>query len=243
MASWEDEDFESPDIGTAKVPDRWEGEDEDNDDVKDNWEDDDEENKEPEQAKLSVEKKKKKPLAERLKEKEEAKKQKKKELEESLKAAEEQEDPDMTPEERLAEKIRKQKLIEEADLRIAKETFGISDDVPPVKTIDSFEPSNKDEFAEFQKMLAEKITKYESRAEYAVFLEGLCRDVCAGMDADDIKRISSTLNLLASEKIKVTKAGKSKKKSGKKPVASVKAGKRDDILDYDNQFDDFDDFM
>jgi len=114
-----------------------------------------------------------------------------------------------------------------------------------VKTIDRFEPSNKDEFTELQKMLVEKITKYETRVEYPSFVEGLCRDICAGMDAEDIKRISSTLNLVATEKIKVAKAGKSKKKSGKKSLsaASVKAGKRDDFLDYDNQFDDFDDFM
>ena len=30
-----------------------------------------------------------------------------------------------------------------------------------MKTIDNFEPTSKDDFAEFQKMLVEKITKYE----------------------------------------------------------------------------------
>ena len=38
---------------------------------------------------------------------------------------------------------------------------GITDDATDVKTIDKFEPSNRDEFADFQKMLVEKITKYE----------------------------------------------------------------------------------
>jgi len=40
------------------------------------------------------------------------------------------------------------------------------------------------------------------------------------MDAEDIKRISSTLNLVATEKIKVAKAGKSKKKIRKEIVIS-----------------------
>ena len=40
-------------------------------------------------------------------------------------------------------------------------TTGISEDTAAVKTIDRFEPSNKDEFTELQKMLVEKITKYE----------------------------------------------------------------------------------
>ena len=30
----------------------------------------------------------------------------------------------MTPEERLAEKLRRQKMVEEADFELAKETFG-----------------------------------------------------------------------------------------------------------------------
>lgn len=31
----------------------------------------------------------------------------------------------MTPEERIAEKLRRQKLVEDADFELAKETFGI----------------------------------------------------------------------------------------------------------------------
>lgn len=38
---------------------------------------------------------------------------------------------------------------------------GITDEGPKIMTLDKFEPSNKDDFAEFQKMLVEKITKYE----------------------------------------------------------------------------------
>lgn len=39
--------------------------------------------------------------------------------------------------------------------------------------------------------------------------------------------------------------GKTKKKAGKKTLAgaSAKAGRKDDFLDYDNQYDDYDDFM
>ncbi|XP_065059681.1 eukaryotic translation initiation factor 3 subunit J-like [Rhopilema esculentum] len=244
MASWEDEDFE-PSVGDlkGKPSDKWEGEDEDDDAVKDNWEDEDEEEETQETMKV-VEKKKKKPLAERIKEKEEAKMKKLKELEEALKNEDDIDDQDLTPEERLAEKIRKQKLIEEADLLIAKDTFGVTD-LPEKKTFDNFEPDTKEEFTEFQNLLVEKITKYEGKAEYTSFLEGLCRDCCAGIEVADIKRIATTLNALATEKAKIAKPAKTKKKGGKKTLvgASAKASKRDNFLDYDNQFDDFDDFM
>eukprot|EP00112_Aurelia_sp_Birch-Aquarium-sp1_P010941 Seg2312.3 transcript_id=Seg2312.3/GoldUCD/mRNA.D3Y31 product="Eukaryotic translation initiation factor 3 subunit J" protein_id=Seg2312.3/GoldUCD/D3Y31 len=245
MATWEDEDFE-PSLGKGiGGTDKWEGEDEDDDSIKDNWEDEDEEAEKQSAETQVVEKKKKKPLAERIKEKEEAKLQKKKEMEEAMKAMEEKDDDDLTPEERLAEKLRKQKLQEEADLLIAQETFGISEaELPGKKTIDNFEPSSKDDFAEFGRLLAEKVTKYESSPEYTAFLEALCRDCCAGMDANDIKRISTTLNVLATEKTKVAKGGKAKKKTTKKALvgASTKT-RKDDFMDYDNQFDDFDDFM
>lgn len=39
-------------------------------------------------------------------------------------------------------------------------------------------PSSKDDFTEFGKLLKEKITQYEKSLHYAGFLEALLRDVC-----------------------------------------------------------------
>lgn len=46
----------------------------------------------------------------------------------SLKLEASEETKDLTPEEQLADKLRLQKLQEEADLELAKETFGEHDD-------------------------------------------------------------------------------------------------------------------
>lgn len=239
MASWDDEDFD-PDVKGFKQVDKWEGEDEDNDNVKDDWEDEDEEIKAA--PKPAAETKKKKiPLAEKIKQREEAAKEKL-----MKKQEEEQEDnfEDMTPEEQAAEKLRRQKLVEEADLLIAQETFGVPADViPGQKTIDTFNPSSKEEFNEFSRLLTEKITKYESRPEFTVFIETLVRDCCAGMEPDDIKRVSTTLNVLATEKLKALKGGKAKKKTGKKALVGASAKAKDDFTAYGDAYDDFDDFM
>jgi translation initiation factor 3 subunit J len=105
----------------AVVPtDKWEGEDED-DDIKDSWdkESDDEDSKSSDGGK-AVQRKKKKKLADILAEKEATKmtdaEKKAAELE-AKKAAE-------TPEGKLAEKMRRQKLDEIENLQIAKEMMG-----------------------------------------------------------------------------------------------------------------------
>ncbi|GBN86899.1 hypothetical protein AVEN_158649-1 [Araneus ventricosus] len=119
-ADWENEDFE-PVLKKPVVSDKWEGEDED-DDVKDNWDDEEEEGKEekPDQNMVAVQPKKKKSLAQIIAEKEE---KKRKEVEEKMKLLEVNK-KELTPEERLAHKLKQQKLQEEADLQLAKETFG-----------------------------------------------------------------------------------------------------------------------
>jgi len=242
MASWEDEDFD-PDVKVFKASDKWDGEDADDNDVKDDWEDEEEEKVEAKP--VVVEKKKKIPLAEKIRLKEEAKKEKMKQMAEAGADRKEDNFEDMTPEEQAAEKLRRQKLVEEADLLIAAETFGVTPDViPGQKTIDNMNPSSKEEFNEFQRLLTEKITKYETKPEYVVLLESLFRDCCAGLDPDDIKRISTTLNVLATEKVKVLKGGKTKKKTTKKALAGGSAKtKKEDYASYGDQFDDFDDFI
>ncbi|XP_077988807.1 eukaryotic translation initiation factor 3 subunit J-A-like isoform X3 [Glandiceps talaboti] len=240
MADWDAEDFD-PEAGlnAAAAGDKWEGEDED-DDVKDSWDvesDDEDKNKNEDGDGKALQVKKKKPLAQRIKEKEE---QKRKEMEER-RAREEAEKEEMTPEEQAAERLRQQKLVEDADFELAKEAFGIKEEEMGKVTIDSIKPSSREDFDELCKMLTEKLTQYEKSPHYVPFLENLYRDTCLGLEADDVKRLGSTISVLGNEK---AKAGKAKGKTKKKKGAVIKStSKRDALEDYSQYGDEYEDFM
>jgi len=238
---WDDEGFEPP-AQKIMSNDRWEGEDED--DVKDNWDDieDDEAEDKPAQngeANAAVPKKKK-TLKEKIAEREEKKRleqeQKRKELEEEESARQ------LSPEEMAAEKARQRQLQEESDLLLAVETFG---GVPGDATrgqIDAMEPSSKDDFDKFEELLRAKIAKYEKSPHYVPFLENLFRQLSVDLEADDIKRLGSTLTALSNEKARQQKGAKGKHK--KKQKASLVVGKdTDDVLAEAGGYEEYDDFL
>ncbi|XP_031702728.1 eukaryotic translation initiation factor 3 subunit J-B [Anarrhichthys ocellatus] len=243
MADWDAETFEpeEPNKKAASM-DKWEGED-DEDDVKDNW-DDEEEEKEKKAEMKKKEKKvsEKKKLSEKIKEKENQLKK-----EQELKKKELEDEEELAPEEELAEKIRVKKLQEDADLELAKDTFGVSSTSNSVTGIDAMCPSSKDDFTEFEKLLKEKISPLEKSEHYSNFLDSLFRELCISLEVEDLKKVSNSLTALLSEKQKQEKQNKGKKK--KKGVVAgggLKAQLRDD-LDY-AEFDggyaqDYEDFM
>ncbi|XP_027321428.1 eukaryotic translation initiation factor 3 subunit J [Anas platyrhynchos] len=246
--SWDADSFEVVEpVAKRLVPgvaagDRWAGEDEE-DDVKDNW-DDEEEEEEAKETEIKQEPKvsEKKKIAEKIKEKEKQQKKKQEELKKRLEAPEEHRE--LTPEEQLADKLRLKKLQEESDLELAKETFGVNNTCG----IDAMNPSSKDDFTEFGKLLKEKITQYEKSLHYASFLEALVRDVCISLEIDDLKKITNSLTVLCSEKQKQEKQSKAKKKKkGVVPGGGLKATMKDDLADYggyDGEYvQDFEDFM
>ncbi|GIY24605.1 eukaryotic translation initiation factor 3 subunit J-A [Caerostris darwini] len=230
---WENDDF-VPTLKKPVVTDKWEGEDED-DNVKDNWDDEDEEKEKEkeeksEQTVVATQPKKKKTLAQAIAEKEE---KRRKEIEEKMKLLE-IEKKDLTPQERLAHKLKQQKLQEEADLQLAKETFGITDE--PVTGIDQMIPSSREDFDTFRKLLVDKISQNESAPHFYSFLEELCRDLCLNLPPDEIKKITGTLNAIANEKVKAQKAKAGKKKSKK---ATLNLGKDDfTIMDFADEYED-----
>ncbi|XP_033258707.2 LOW QUALITY PROTEIN: eukaryotic translation initiation factor 3 subunit J-like [Orcinus orca] len=213
--------------------DRWEGDDED---VKDNWDDDDDDKKKEAEVKPEVKISEKK-KTEKIKEKGW---QRKKRQEEIKKRLEEPEEPKvLTP-----DKLRLKKLQEESDLELAKETFGVNN---TVYGIDAMNPSSRDDFTEFGKLLKDKITQYEKSLYYASFLEALVRDVCISLEIDDLKKITSSLTVLCSEKQKEEKQSKAKKKKkGVVPGGGLKATMKDHLADhggYDGGYvQDFEDF-
>lgn len=82
----------------------------------------------------------------------------------------------LTTEEKLAEKLRLQKVQEEADLLTAMETFGVTD--KDRTGIDAMNPTTKTEFTEFSDALSKKIGQYKSSEEFVGFVEKLVQDVC-----------------------------------------------------------------
>uniref|UniRef100_G1Q778 Eukaryotic translation initiation factor 3 subunit J n=3 Tax=Myotis TaxID=9434 RepID=G1Q778_MYOLU len=246
--SWDADTFSVEDpvrkvgAGGTAGGDRWEGEDED-EDVKDNWDDEEEEKKEEAEVKPEVKISEKKKITEKIKEKE---RQQKKRQEEIKKRLEEPEETKvLTPEEQLADKLRLKKLQEEADLELAKETFGVTN---TVFGIDAMNPSSREDFTEFGKLLKDKITQYEKSLYYASFLEALVRDVCISLEIDDLKKITNSLTVLCSEKQKQEKQSKAKKKKkGVVPGGGLKATMKDDLADYGGYdggyVQDFEDFM
>nr|SVE75566.1 EOG090X0OQM [Daphnia dolichocephala] len=234
------EDFE-PSVpvpaATAIVSDKWEGEDED-EPVKESWEDEETENKPAEikTAPTATKKKSSKRLEEKIAEKE----RKSKEDAEARRALLEE---NMTPEERIAEKLRRQKLVEESDFEMAKETFGISDTVPADGSIDHASPSSKEEFAEFKNVLVKKLQSLSSKTNYNDFIEDFIKDICIGLEVDVLKKVSLTSKSLHEEKLKMVKAATKGGKKGKTKVAlKMDKGVVDNFGD-DFGGGDYDDFM
>jgi translation initiation factor 3 subunit J len=204
------------------VGDKWEGEDEE-EDVKDNWDDDDEDKSEsqgsedkPKPPSMS----KKKLLAQKIAEKE----AKSRAPPRVLTAAEE-----------ISEKLERQRLQEESDLLLAKEAFGISENATG---LDALPLSTKEDFEAFKKTLVARLQQVERSPNYVPFIEAAFRDICASMDPDDIKRLSSNLNTLWNEKVKAMKGPKAKKGKGKGGLKVERSA-----MDFDGgaDYNDFDD--
>jgi len=247
MAAWDDEEF---DVNKAGVTDKWDGEDEDDDDLMDNWDDEGDEDatKNKDNVPASQPKKKMTRL-ERIAEKE-AKKKEEFEAKKREMQAEEDRIKELSPEEQLEEKLKNQRLQEESDLELAKEAFGVTEVIkeviPGQKTIDNFNPTDREEFIELSNMISKKLITYEHKIEYSTFLENMFRDCCAGVDPEDIKRISNSLNILATEKLKLTKAatkGGKKKAAAKKNTLSTGKGVKNDMAYDDDYYNEYEDFM
>ncbi|CAB3251068.1 unnamed protein product [Arctia plantaginis] len=237
--SWDADNFEPKLPTTLTSSNKWEGEDEE-ETVKESWEDEEEEKKDEEKTELPPPPPKpKKRIHDKIAEKERL------EREKAERAASEKAPEEMTPEQKLAYKLQQQKLQEESDLRLAMETFGVTE----VSTgkIDNFNPTTKAEFNEFTEMLTKKINLYKSKEEFPAFVDDLVRNIVVQMHSADIKRIKLTVDNLYIEKQKSEKNDKSKKPTKGKGKAKLKVeGDNAHLNQYDtygNFDDDYNDFM
>lgn len=84
----------------------------------------------------------------------------------------------MTPEEKPAEKLRLQKIQEEADLRVAMDTFGITENDLARGELDGAQPTNSEELTVFKTALVKKISQFKSLEGFPGFIEELVQGVC-----------------------------------------------------------------
>lgn len=220
----------------AKKPDvnKWDGEDEE-EEVKDSWEDEDEIEEKKDEEKVETPKAKpKKTLQQKILDKEKLK------LEEAERQRLEKEAEDMTPEQKLAEKLRLQKLQEESDLKNAMDTFGVT---AMVGGIDGMHPTSKEEFIEFSDAISKKLSNYRNDSEYCAFLEDLVTKLFASLPSANIRKVKGILDNLYLEKQKLEKGDKPKKKTGGKIKARLRMdGENQNFDEYAPKYDDFDEY-
>jgi len=237
MADWDADDFE-PDTATVttRPSDKWDGEDEE-DDIKDAWdaESDEEDKSEKSDEAKPVKVKKKKTLAQKIAEKEEAAEQAR--LEKLRREEEEQEAN--TPEGRIAEKMRLQKLAEDNDLKLAQEMF--SSGGGATGGIDAMNPQTKEDFDDFSKAVLDKITSLESSEHFQDFAEDFVKSLCMSLNVQTLKKCKTHVEAFHSAKLKEEKAATGKGKKGKS-LKSLKMD-RDSTTNYYDGYDDMDDFM
>ncbi|XP_030034167.2 LOW QUALITY PROTEIN: eukaryotic translation initiation factor 3 subunit J [Manduca sexta] len=236
--SWDADNFEPKLPTTLTSSNKWEGEDEE-DNVKESWEDEEEEKKDEEKTEQPAPPPKpKKKIHDKIAERERQERERAERV--SVEKIEE-----MTPEQKLAEKLRQQQLQEESDLKLAMETFGITEGM--TGKLDTFHPTTKAEFTEFADLLSKKINLYKAKEEFPGFRGRLVKSIVVQMASADIRRIKLTVDNLYIEKQKAEKNDKAKKPTKGKGKAKLKVeGDNAHLSQYESygNFDDeYDDFM
>lgn len=181
------------------------------DDVKESWEEEEEEKPKPQ----PVEKPAPKPSA-----KSAAKKGKQPSTSTEVVEDEVLDDP-------AKEKLRQQRLVEEADFKSTAELFAKKDGSE--KSLDTFIPKSESDFAEYAELIANKLRPYEKSFHYMGLLKNVMRLSMTSLKGADAKEIASSVTAIANEKIKAEKeaaAGK-KKQGAKKKQLHIEKGEED----------------
>merc|ERR1712020_114202 len=111
----------------------------------------------------------------------------------------------LTEEERLAEKLRLQKLEENANIQLARDMCGLKEN-----KIDTLVPVTKEDFDHFGKAVSEKIQTFSSSEYYTDLIENVTKDICVDLNTTSLKKLKLHIEGLHSAKLKEEKASKSK---------------------------------
>ncbi|CAN6464567.1 unnamed protein product [Victoria cruziana] len=221
MEDWESEDFDPALLARPVEKPKGLWDDEDIEDVKASWEDEDvppvEKAAKPETSEKPVTKPSGKGAGSKKGKPTEA-------------ADEKLADP-------VAEKLRQQRLVEEADYKSTTELFAGKGDG---KTLDNFIPKSENDFMEYAELISHKIRPYEKSFHYMNLLKTVMRHAMTSMKGAEAKEVASSITAIANEKIKAEKEATSKKKPTKKkqlhvdkPDDDMVGGGYDDVDDYD----------
>jgi len=117
----------------------------------------------------------------------------------------------------LAEKLRQQRLVEEADYQHTTELFGGKAGASADRTLEDFIPKSENDFLEYAELLSQKIRPFEKSFHYMTLLRALMRHSVASLNAASAKEVASSLTVIANEKLKAERdATAGKKKTGAK---------------------------
>merc|ERR1711892_402461 len=149
-----------------------------------------------------------------------------------------------TPEAKLEEKLRLQKLDEESSRRMTEELFGVCD-VAKGGAIDNMVPDSKEDFDSFTKLVLEKFATLESNGNYQDFAENFVKNLCMTMYVPTLKKVKGHAEAYHSTKLKEQKSSAAKAKTAKPTKGTLKMDSSKSILSsgIDDGYNDMDDFM
>ncbi|XVF38796.1 hypothetical protein REPUB_Repub20aG0132800 [Reevesia pubescens] len=220
MEDWEDEI--PPLLTKEQIKSKWDDEDVDDSDVKESWEDEDEDEPPQQPVAKAPEEKAPKKAASKATEKKGT----------TIEVAKEE------PLDPVAEKLRQQRLVEEADYRSTAELFAKKGDDD--KTLDNFIPKSESDFAEYAELISHKLRPYEKSFHYIALLKAVIRLSMTSLKSADVKDIASSITAIANEKLKAEKEATSKRKTGGKKKQLLVDKPDDDLVV--NSYDDMDEY-
>lgn len=169
--------------------------------------------------------------------------QPKKKVEKKYDKGEEYDEPLADP---VAEKLRQQRMIEEADLRAAQELFGGASGSGGSK-LDSMLPKSVKDFEEYAEALVSRyVLVHKDSKNYKVLIKALLRGACEPLSTEDVKEVENSAGTIRADKVKAEKAAAAAKSKTKKTLNVGKASKSaglDEIVYNDLGVDDDYDFM
>jgi len=134
--------------------------------------------------------------------------------------------------EATAEKVRRKKLEEAADLDNAIDAFGL-DETPksaapaPAPSgggeFEALKPKTDKEFEKLAEMIAKKLSAYDGTKGQQVCLKALIKLVTKDMSIDDTKELSSTLSIISNNKLAAERDKDKTKKNVKKAQGKFSA--------------------
>ncbi|KXZ54471.1 hypothetical protein GPECTOR_4g536 [Gonium pectorale] len=143
----------------------------------------------------------------------------------------------------IAEKLRRQKLVEQADYEAARELFG---GVTTLKPLESYLPKTLKEFEDFaSEIVSRHVVAHGESKHYKAFVKALVKAAVEPLGPDEVKDVETCLAGIRSDKTKKKKEEEEKKKGAKKTLNMGKSGLSAGLDDYvyDDAGDGDEDFM